>query len=255
MIPHTDTLFNANLALTSKDCGAGLASDIVIDGRQISPNRFGINVAALDPARPQSFVVETLEFGASAERQRALVGRLNEAPESALIAVSSRTFGLLQTDPDWLRKSLSLLTVGRKNFFAYGGIGRLRLMTKDHAGKPRWLCDAPVSTLEEIAELHSLLGTISAETIYVAAISEGEAPLQPELVEAFDRVGIDITVPHDSRAPFVAIGGKLVAGHSLTADVAEKGAASLKFGRFPDPRAITLALDRITLTSVSTAGE
>ncbi|MBN2209051.1 MAG: glycosyltransferase family 39 protein [Candidatus Coatesbacteria bacterium] len=255
MIPHTDTLFDANLALASKDCGAGLASDIVIDGHEISPNRFGINVAAIDPARPQSFVVETLGFGASAAQQHELAGRLSEAPESALIAVSSKTFGLLQTNLDWLRKSLSLLTVGRRNLFTYGGIGRLRLMIKDAACKPRWLCDAPVSTLEEIAQLRSLLGTISADTVYVAAISEGEAPLQPELVEAFEEVGIDITVPHESRAPFVAIGGKLAAGHALIADVAEKGTASLRFGHFPDPRAITLALDRITLTSVSTANE
>jgi len=92
-IPHTDIIFNANLILRSKDCGTGLVSEILLDGHQVSPNRFGINIAAIDPARPQSFVVEALEFGASPERQRALARRLNGVPKSALIAVSSRTFG------------------------------------------------------------------------------------------------------------------------------------------------------------------
>ncbi len=252
-IPHTETIFNANLALTSKDCGAGLASEILLDGRQVSSNRFGINIAAIDPARPESFVVETLEFGASPEQQTALAKRLRSTPDSALIAVSSRTFGVLKTDPDWLRRSLSLLTDSGKNFFAYGGIGRLRLITKDAAGRPRWLCDAPVARLAEIAELQSLLATIPADTLYVAAIDEGEAPLQPELVEAFNCIGIDISVPHDSRAPFVAIGGRSMADYPQIANIADKGAASLRFGQFPDSRAIALAVESITITSVSTS--
>ena len=123
-------------------------------------------------------------------------------------------------------------------------------MTKDAAGRPRWICDAPVSTLSGVAELQSLVDTIQADAIYITVLSEGEGPLVPELIEAFERMGIDIVVPHDSRAPFVAIGGRFLADYPPIADVAEKGTAALRFGQFPDPRNITLAVDRITLTSV-----
>ena len=251
IIAHTTTTFRANLALTSKDCGQGLASEIIIDGHQLSPNRFGINIAAFDPARPQSFATATLKFGASTQQQQGLAKRINGAPKSAFFAVSSRTFGLLKTDREWLKKTLSLLARNRINYFAYGGIGKLRILRKDPAGKPQWVCDAPVSTLEQIGRLEGVLAKLPFKTIYVAALGEHESPLHPDLVEAFGRIGIDITVPYQSRTPFVAIGGKFMAGHAQIADVVERGTAALRFGQSPDPRDLCLAVDRISLTTLS----
>ena len=255
IIPHTTAWCRANLSLASKDCGDGLTSEILINEHQTSPNRFGINIVAFDPARPQSFATATLKFGASAQEQEALAKRINGAPESTVFAVSSRTFGVLKTDRKWLRRTLLLLTRSRRNYFANSGIGKLRILRKDTAGRPQWVSDAPVSGLEQISRLEGVLAKLPFKTIYVVALGEHETPLQPELVEAFGHIGIDITLPYQSRAPFVAIGGKFMRGQAAIAEVAERGTASLRFGQFADPRDLCLAVDRIALTALSSLGQ
>ncbi|MCD6326603.1 hypothetical protein J7M28_03475 [bacterium] len=251
VIPYSNVHFAGNLILRSKDTSGGLASEIILNGTDVSPNEFGLNIAAIDPKDAQVVQVEVLPFGAKEAEQRRIAGMLAGIDASLVVVVSSRSFGVSRMPKSLLIDMMSRLSdLHGKNYLAGSGIGGIRVFRKVGHKENRMVGELSSSDPGFVRKIEAALAPIQDDMLFLVTLGEDEAPLLGELVAAFDAVGIDITIPHKFRVPFVAFGGKFLAKKPAIKRTVERGVATLRFGRFPDPRELSFAVDRITLERV-----
>ena len=256
-IPGTQVQLAKTINLVSSDCSEGLISKIAIGATDVSPNRFGINVVAVDTPEARLLFAVSLPFGAPIAAQQKLINQLQALPDSAIILVSTRVFGLLHTQKDWFTKILRMVSsLHGRNYFSYAGIGALRIFVKNKDGTPRIIGDFPVAdpTGPNITSLNATLRKLSAPTIYVATLAENETPLCNQLISQFQELHIDITIPDKFRIPFVAVGGRFKSNAKQIKRAVERGTARLVIGPREDPRALSFAVDRIEIVAASAGG-